>query len=85
MSHRGTLVRIDGALWPRPTARVAGLLASGPGAAYGNIKVVYTAGYLHIPPEAQLAANQLVAQIRKGAAEGEHFAPSATTTTATNA
>ncbi len=70
VSHRGALVRIDGAVWPRPSARVAGLLASAPGTAYGNIKVVYTAGYLHIPPEAQLAANQLVAQIRKGALDG---------------
>ena len=36
----------------------------------GNIKVTYTAGYETIPADLELAANTLIALIRKGAEEG---------------
>ena len=57
-------------IWPRPVARTPGLLAASFGNAHGNIQVEYAAGYLRPLPEIGLAANELVAQLRKWAADG---------------
>ena len=54
------LVRRIGALWPRPSIRTQQFLSAFPGAAAGNIRVVYVAGFATVPADLAMAANQLV-------------------------
>ncbi|HEY0984648.1 hypothetical protein [Schlesneria sp.] len=65
----GFLRRI-GAHWLRPLSRQNGVLGTLPGAAGGNIKVQYTAGYLDIPPAISMAVNALVLKQASMAAMG---------------
>lgn len=64
-SRNGILVRLQ-AYWPKPFVRAPGLLAPFRGEGFGNIKVVYTAGYTveTLPAQFRLAANTLVAKLR---------------------
>lgn len=61
-SKSGILFRI-GKSWPRPQTRKYSQLASAPGLAIGNIKVVYVAGWAIVPADIQFAANKLVASM----------------------
>ncbi len=65
VSRSGILVRKSN-VWSRPSARRQGLLSPYIGEAYGNIKVVYTAGYSvdSLPVTLRLACNLLVARLR---------------------
>ena len=69
-SHRGILVRIGGSVWPLPAARTEGLLTLSKTSPHGNIKVTYVAGYSRLLANVVLAANQLVAQLRRYAVDG---------------
>lgn len=64
-SRSAILVRI-GRSWPRPRVRETGLLAPFAGNGFGNIKVIYTAGYTvdTLPPVFRTAANLLIARLR---------------------
>lgn len=64
-SRSGVLVRIKD-VWPRPTARVAGLLSPFLTRDYGSIKVTYEAGYTAdtLPAVIRSAANLGVARMR---------------------
>lgn len=64
-SRSGVLVRINDA-WPRPPVRERGLLSSFIGQGFGNVKVVYTAGYVAdtMPGIVRDACNSLVARMR---------------------
>jgi hypothetical protein len=68
-SRRGFLVRIGG-VWPGINEQGRGLLASGVVEGVGNIKVIGTYGYAPIPGDIQLAACQVVAEIRASAKKG---------------
>lgn len=59
VSKSGILYRINSA-WPRPYSRKRGQIASSPGIAMGNIKVVYVAGWETVPADITFAANKLV-------------------------
>jgi len=65
LGYGGLLVRIND-YWTRPTVRSAGLLSPYIGPAFGNVKVVYTAGYTvdTFPAQLRMAANILVARLR---------------------
>ncbi len=64
-SRSGTLVRING-VWPRPSARTMGLLSPFLTGSWGNVKVVYTAGYTAdtIPAALRYATTVLVARMQ---------------------
>lgn len=68
-SRTGHVIRIGG-VWPGMSQRAAGLLASHPGLAIGNIKVVYVAGYDNVPADLALACCQFVSRIRNAAQKG---------------
>lgn len=68
-SQSGIVLRL-GNNWPAAPARYRGLLAQGARRGIGNIKVVYTAGYATPPADLELAANNLVAILRRTAASG---------------
>ena len=63
-SRSGILVRING-YWERPMVRQRGLLSPFVGEGFGNVKVVYTAGYVvdTLPATLRMAANLLVARL----------------------
>lgn len=64
-SRCGLLVRINN-LWPKPQLRQTGWLSPFIGEAFGNIKVVYTAGFTPdtLPTDLRFACNTLVARMR---------------------
>lgn len=64
-SRSGILVRIN-QIWEKPSRRQRGLLSPFVANAYGNIKVVYTAGYTPdtLPAPLRAACNILVAKLR---------------------
>ena len=64
-SRSAILVRI-GDYWPQPYVRSRGYLSPFEGGAFGNVKVVYSAGYTvdSLPAVFRAAANVLVAGIR---------------------
>lgn len=64
-SRSALLVRINN-VWPRPSARMTGLLSPFAARAFGNIKVVYTAGYTTdtLPSPLRFAATTLVARMQ---------------------
>lgn len=64
-SRSGLLVRINN-VWPRPSARVMGLLSPFVAQSFGNVKVVYTAGYTtdSLPAALRYAAAVLVARMQ---------------------
>ena len=64
-SRSGILVRMQG-YWFKPSVRQKGLLTPFIGNAYGNIKVVYTAGYTidNLPSQLRAATNFLIARMR---------------------
>lgn len=64
-SRSGILLRIN-QLWPKPTHRIAGLLAPFIDEGFGTIKVIYTAGYSvdTLPAAFRFACNLLVARMR---------------------
>ena len=64
-SRSGILVRMN-ALWNKPRVRQVGYLFPFVAPAYGNVKVVYTAGYTTdtLPAEFRLACNVLAARLR---------------------
>ncbi len=64
-SKRGLLWRLDG-LWPNFTVRTQGLITPYTVPAYGNIKVIYTAGYTvdTLPEVFRFCCNELAARIR---------------------
>ncbi len=51
----GLLIRLGGAVWPE---------------GQGNIKITYTAGYVTIPVDLEMAVHQLAAAVREGAQHG---------------
>lgn len=59
----GRLYRIDG-VWPARWVGKQGLLAAARHPGAGNIKVVYTAGYVNIPDDIQLCLWQTCARLR---------------------
>ena len=63
-SRSGILIRATG-YWPLPFARTRGVLSPFRGKSYGNVKVVYNAGYLvdDLPAQLRLACNTLVARL----------------------
>ena len=64
-SKSGILIRIN-RLWPRPSARVQGLLSPFLTQSYGNVKVVYWGGYSNdtLPNDIRMAAVALVSKMR---------------------
>ena len=71
-SKSGIVLRI-GAVWPQVIHTHRGLLAVSHAPGYGNIKVVYSAGFTNIPPDWQLAEINAVAELRRSAAQGAPF------------
>lgn len=63
-SRSGILVRING-YWERPMLRQRGLLSPFVGEGFGNVKVVYTAGYTvdTMPAQLRMAADFLIARL----------------------
>ena len=68
-SHSGIVLRM-GAVWPAAPARFRGLLAQGARRGIGNVKVEYVAGYATPPADLVLAANNLIAVLRRTASAG---------------
>jgi len=66
----GSVIRITGIIWYRPTNKTQGLLTLSRGNPFGNIKVTYTAGYSRLLPDVMLAANQFVALLSRSAIDG---------------
>lgn len=64
-SRSGILVR-RGKFWPKPQVRTGGYLSPFVGDGFGNVKVIYTAGYTveNLPAVVRLACNILVAHMR---------------------
>ncbi len=64
VSRSGILVRISG-FWEKPTVRQRGYLSPFVGEGFGNVKVVYTAGYVAdtLPAQLRMAANFLAARL----------------------
>ena len=64
-SRNGILVRKT-AYWPRVMIRERGLLTPFQASGFGNIKVIYSAGYYvdNLPPQFRLAANLLIGKLR---------------------
>lgn len=64
-SRSGLLIRI-GEFWPRPMIRRRGYLSPYVGQSFGNVKVIYTAGYTteSLPRQIREAANLLVTRMR---------------------
>lgn len=64
LSRSALLVRTGG-YWPRPRVRQWGLLSPFMGRSWGNVKVIYTAGYTldTLPAIFRLAANQTIARL----------------------
>ena len=60
VGSKAGFVRRIGGLWPQPSLRTQQFLSAFPGAAAGNIRVVYVAGYSSVPADLAAAANQLV-------------------------
>ncbi len=61
----GKVLRIN-SFWPRPGSRTLGLLASTAGDAMGNIKVIYTAGWMPISDDIRMACCEYVKLMRRG-------------------
>ena len=63
-SRSGILVRMNG-YWERPSVRQRGYLSPFIGEGFGNVKVVYTAGYTvdTLPAQLRMAANLLIARL----------------------
>lgn len=68
-SSAGLVRRING-IWPSPEWRAANQLSALPLGAAGNVRAVYVAGYATVPADLQLAATQVVAQIKVSAQFG---------------
>lgn len=68
-ARRGFLVKIGG-IWPGVNAQGRGLLASGVTEGVGNIKVTGVYGYAPIPSDLQMAACQVVGEMRSSAQRG---------------
>jgi hypothetical protein len=68
-ARRGFLVKIGG-VWPGVNAQARGLLASGVTEGVGNIRVTGIYGYAPIPADLQLAACQVVAEMKASARLG---------------
>lgn len=64
-SRSGILVKID-SFWEQPNAREVGFLSPYIAEAFGNYKVIYTAGYSYdtLPSNLRLACNLLVARLK---------------------
>ncbi len=61
----GKVMRI-GTYWQRPVARSLGLMAGSPGDALGNIKAVYTAGWMPLQDNVRMACCEYVNIMRRG-------------------
>jgi hypothetical protein len=61
-SLSGMLIYLNG-VWPRPIVRSYGLLTPFYYDARGLIKVIYTGGYVTVPPDIELATNMMIAGI----------------------
>lgn len=64
-SRNGILVRSHD-IWPLPAIRQQGYLSPFVGMGFGNVKVIYTAGYTvdNLPSQFRLAASLLVSKLR---------------------
>lgn len=69
VSAVGVIVRLNG-VWPSVNARDRTMLTSQTVPGRGNIKVQYTAGFTTTPPDLELAAIMLVAEMRRVAPLG---------------